>query len=39
VFGEHGPADAFTPLDLFRNPQTGPWRPAPGSPSPTATPF
>ena len=39
VFGEHGPAEAFTPLDLFRNPQTWPWRPAPGSPSPTATPF
>ena len=39
VFGEHGPAEALTPLDLFRNPRTWPLPPAPGSPSPTATPF
>ena len=36
VFGEHGPANASIPLDLF---ERWPWQPAPGSPSPTATPF
>jgi len=39
VFGERRPAEALTPLDLFRNPRARPSPPAPGSPSPTAAPF
>jgi len=39
IFGERRPVEALTPLDLFRNPRSWPSPPAPGSPSPTATPF
>jgi AmmeMemoRadiSam system protein B/AmmeMemoRadiSam system protein A len=39
VFGERRQLDAFTPLDLFRNPRAWPSAPPPGSPLPTAAPF
>jgi AmmeMemoRadiSam system protein B/AmmeMemoRadiSam system protein A len=39
VFGEGRRVEAFTPLDLFRNPRAWPSPPPPGSPSPTAAPF
>jgi AmmeMemoRadiSam system protein A len=39
VFGEHEPLESLIPLGLFRNPLAAPSPPAPGSPSPIATPF